>query len=146
MEKTLTQGSIDVEKIMEDIRADIKAKGYTADMLSFNDVKKVEETCETFNYQELKFQVSEMNYHCAIPWYRDLFGNKIKIFIKKLIRKSISFVVAPIAEEQTRFNAETAKAMNQMVAYIEYLDEKLEIYENQIQTLEMKLQQTNKEQ
>ncbi|CUX40509.1 hypothetical protein BN3590_01217 [Clostridium sp. C105KSO15] len=29
---------IDVEKIMEEIREDIRIKGYTNDMLSFNDV------------------------------------------------------------------------------------------------------------
>lgn len=138
-EKDLCETVIDVEKIMESIRAEIKEKGYTPDMLSFNDVKKVEGEYETFNYQELRFQVTEMNHHCVIPWYRDLYGNKIKQLFKKIIRKLISFIIAPMSEEQTRYNVETVRAMNQMVAYIEQQNEKIELYEKQIQTLEMNI-------
>lgn len=141
----MCENGIDVEKIMEEIREDIREKGYTYDMLSFNDVKKVEGTIETFDYEELKRWVGEMNHHCTIPWYRDLCGNGFIRLIKKIIRKLIAFVVAPISEEQTQYNSEAVRAMNQLVAYIEHQNDKMELYEKQIRNLEMNLEAQKKE-
>lgn len=131
--------TINVEKIMEEIRADIKEKGYTEDMLSFQDVKKVQATGFQYNEQECINLVNCVNRDAFIPWYRDLGQGGVKGFFKKVIRKMLVFLIAPMSDEQNRFNSDVTQTLNQFMGYIDMQNNQIEKYKKDIQLLERKI-------
>jgi methyl-accepting chemotaxis protein len=139
-----TINTIDVEKIMEEIRAEIKEKGYTSDMLSFQDVQHT--VVEEYSYNEAEYLelVRRLNTDAYVPWYRDLGVNGVKRFVKKVIRRMISFVVAPMSEEQNRFNSEVCQAVNQLQGYIEQQKHVIETCQKNINLLEEKIARLEK--
>jgi len=80
---------IDVEKIMEEIRIEIKNNGYKASDLSFDDVKL------PINFTD-------------IPWnlkiYTPIPGHGVKHFIKRLVRKIVRATFYQQFEIQQTFN------------------------------------------
>ena len=92
---------INVEKIMEEIREDIKRKGYTEDMLSFSEIKMPTASMSTdFNIDEFKALIQQVQSSWLVSWRADNIGGGIKGFVKKVIRKITGFVVAPLADAQ----------------------------------------------
>lgn len=117
---------LNVEKIMEEIRNEIKVKGYTDDMLSFNDI-----TTENFNSNIEKFEQNRFNEELfnlnsiwnvnpnrGIEKKKGIKGKCITLF-KKIIRKCIRFYLSPIVFEQNSFNATTVRLFNLMNLYME---------------------------
>lgn len=117
---------LNVEKIMEEIRNEIKVKGYTNDMLSFNDI-----TTENFNSNIEKFEQNRFNEELfnlnsiwnvnpnrGIEEKKGIKGKCITLF-KKIIRKCIRFYLSPIVFEQNSFNATTVRLFNLMNLYME---------------------------
>jgi len=108
-----------IEDVMEDIRKEIKEKGLTADMLSFNDVANINYVDDsTFSKEGLVACLTNMGDSYVIPESRPVSGNPIVVFIKRLIRKFTRFYVKPIVEAQTEFNAYTVQTANMMSRYI----------------------------
>ena len=102
---------INVEQIMAQIRADIKEKGYTADMLSFEDVPFSQK-----NTAERDFTadgVRQMRKLASVSW-RHPVNLGIKGILKKILYKLTGFIVAPMAEDQTAFNRAAADAVEQL--------------------------------
>lgn len=130
---------INVEEIMKEIREDIKNKGYTADMLSFNDVAVPNEEGYTYNYDELCRLVYQVNQCCSVSWARELPGNPIVVFIKKVIRLLVTFLIAPMSDEQNAFNGNTTRVINQLMGYIDAQNNKIESMEKNIEILEEKV-------
>lgn len=107
---------INIEAIMAQIRQNIKEQGLTSDMLSFEDVSfrsatdvsgaSLEAASEAMRY---------LNAHYYIQPYKNLGGNPIKVFFKKVIRKLVKFYVEPVVFEQNDVNANTVKALNCLV-------------------------------
>lgn len=124
---------VDIEQIMNEIRSEIKAKGYS-DILEFDDV--VVNTTIKFNPQMLNEGVTEINQRCQVNWYREIEGNPIANFIKRIARKFIQFMIAPIVSDQNNFNIWTVRTLSQVKNFI---DEK-----NSIEQLEAKLQADEK--
>lgn len=95
---------IDVDKIIEEIREEIREKGYTKDLLSFSDSCIADEINleEVLNLAYLTKTRSQIDEYP--DWEGATFLSKVKIFIKKVIRKSVKFYVAPIVERQNLFN------------------------------------------
>lgn len=98
--------TINVEQIMQDIRNEIKEKGYSSSDLSFDDQWKIQETEIQGNdvKQELYALLNELERTRYIAYYRELNGNPIKIFIKRVVRKLNAFLLIPIVDEQNMFN------------------------------------------
>lgn len=111
---------IDVEKIMEEIREDIRIKGYTNDMLSFNDVIIEPQIGVNTGFDKVKFneELYELNNYWNIASNHVITGNKIVLLIKRIIRKCIRFHINPIIEEQNRFNAVVVRSINLLDQYI----------------------------
>lgn len=111
---------IDVEKIMEEIREDIRIKGYTNDMLSFNDVIVEPQIGINTGFDKVKFneELYELNNYWNIASNHVFTGNKIVFLIKKIIRKCIRFHINPIIDEQNRFNAAVVRSTNLLNQYI----------------------------
>ena len=88
---------IDVTKIMEQIRQDIKESGADRIPLSFQD-------SNSSAASTLDEAVRYLAYNYEVTAYRMLEGNKIKRFFKKCIRKAGSFFVLPIVAQQNKLN------------------------------------------
>ena len=96
---------VNIEKIMDDIRTEIKEKGYTSNMLSFKDVTgKFTASGESLSESELKEALDTADSLAIVPFDRPITGNRIAVFIKKLIRKLIRFYIRPTVEQQNEFN------------------------------------------
>ncbi len=132
-------GTINVEKIMEEIREDIKSKGYTNDMLSFDDVQAPSVIKEEYDQDQLVSALHNMSVYAYVPWYRDLSKSRIKRFIQKLIRKFVAFLIAPVTDQQSDFNKETLRGVGQLAGYIEQSENQLEDLAKAIELLEAKI-------
>lgn len=108
---------IDVEKIMEEIKAEIKRKGYTNDMLSFSDVSVFQ--TDVFNDDVFSDALDSVSRKWNVSYYKPLVGNPLKIFVTKVIRKIIKPLMFPLVTEQTEFNASVAQFINQLCLYLE---------------------------
>ncbi|MCR4795892.1 MAG: hypothetical protein K5898_12155 [Ruminococcus sp.] len=118
---------INIEEIMAEIKRGIKEQGLTADMLSFEDVpfKKTAQggsASEAFDY---------ITSHYYIQPYKELKGNPIKVFIKKIIRKMVKFYVEPVVFEQNDFNANAVTVMKSVA------DSKSSDLSGRVETLEL---------
>ena len=88
---------IDVTKIMEQIRQDIKESGADRIPLSFQD-------SNSSSASTLDEAVRYLAYNYEVTAYQMLEGNKIKRLFKKCIRKAGSFFVLPIVAQQNKLN------------------------------------------
>lgn len=133
--------TVNVEEIMAQIRKEIAEKGYTSDMLSFQDAKTVAEP-ETAAYDggEYRVIVDGLNRCAYIPWYRDLGQGGIKGFMKKVIRKLNVFLIAPMSDEQNLFNARTVQAVNQITRYMDEQKACIEAYKKEVEELQRRLE------
>lgn len=116
---------INIEKIMEEIRNEIKDKGYTNDMLSFNDVQVDSTDVNVNKFDKVVF--NEELYTLNTLWNIQLYHNlgdakgiksKIIVFIKRVIRKCVKFYIEPIINEQSTFNATAVRTFNLLNCYI----------------------------
>lgn len=101
---------INIEEIMAEIKRDIKEKGLTADMLSFEDVPYRGSSQGGNAEQALEYL--RANYY--IQPYKELKGNPVKVFIKKVIRKLVKFYVEPVVFEQDDFNANAVTVLDSL--------------------------------
>lgn len=107
---------INIEAIMAQIRQNIKEQGLTSDMLSFEDVPFRSATDVSGASLEAAGEAMRyLNAHYYIQPYKNLSGNPIKVFFKKVIRKLVKFYVEPVVFEQNDVNANTVKALNCLV-------------------------------
>lgn len=121
MEKQ-TVSTIDVTKIMEGIRAEIKEKGYNSDMLSFADVpleSDTEYTAERFDTDILHGSVQYLNANHTVELERELSGNPVRVLWNKLVRRMIRFYIKPYVTAQNSLNASMAQAQSQVELYIQ---------------------------
>ena len=105
------ENTINIEEIMAEIKRSIKEKNLTADMLSFEDVpyEKAVDMSSGSSVEECDTALSYLNTHYYIQPYKELAGNPLKVFFKKIMTK---FYVEPVVFEQNEFNANTAKVLN----------------------------------
>ena len=97
----MENGKINIEEIMAEIKQNIKDQGLTADMLSFEDVP-YKKNAQSGSASEALDYIST---HYYIQPYKELQGNGIKVFFKKVLRKLMKFYVEPVVFEQNDFNA-----------------------------------------
>lgn len=108
MDNDSIKQTIDVNSILHEIRNDIKEKGYTNVLPFFDDSLDKQFLLDIMNDFS---EISNIKYHydcfkslCEIDPYKPLKGNKLIVFIKKIIRKLIKFYIVPIVEAQNNFN------------------------------------------
>ena len=128
-----------IEEVMEEIRKEIKEKGLTSDMLSFNDVASVSAADEgSFSKKELEVCLANLSGSYVISESRPLEGNPFVVFVKRVIRKLTRFYIKPVADAQTEFNGYTVQAANMLSRYV--CDGRSKGLEERIRELELKLQ------
>ena len=118
---------INIEEIMSEIKRNIKEQGLTADMLSFGDVP-FNKTAQSGSAPEA---LDYLTSHYYIQPYKEIQGNPVKVFVKKVLRKLVTFYVAPIVFEQNDFNANAVTVMKALS------DGKTEDLSNKVETLEL---------
>ncbi|MBR4495492.1 MAG: hypothetical protein IKP14_12405 [Clostridiales bacterium] len=126
---------IDVTKIMEEIRANIKESGADRIPLSFQD------TSSGASASTLDEAVRYLAYNYEVTAYRMLEGNKLKRFFKKCIRKAGSFFVLPIVAQQNKLNYQyymVCEAVKNQKSEIEDLQKTLTSLEAKVDALEKK--------
>lgn len=123
MEETLNN-KIDIEKIMEEIRENIKKRNYDEDILNFEDIPGGYYTeYKDFNLDRLQLNISNVNDSWQVPIYRHLHSDRgfignLKTFLKRAIRKVTKFYVIPFVEDQNNFNSNVTNCLNTINAYI----------------------------
>lgn len=108
---------IDIEKIMDEIRAEAKERHMEDCKVDFREVDGSKNMEQMFNYSELKENLHHANNCWQLPFYFDV-GNGIKGAIKKAIRKLLVFIGVPITEHQTSFNAHVVRSFNEIDRFI----------------------------
>lgn len=103
--------NINIEDIMTQIRKKIQDQGIVDEDIEFDKVSSEEDMLP--EYLRMVNNVWEVNPYFNIHSHRKFIG-KIILFVKKVIRKSISWYVAPIVEQQNEFNAFTTRTLNCM--------------------------------
>ena len=102
----MAEDKIDVEKIMERIRQEIKDTGADKIPLSFEERKtdRIEDTAVDSDGSRLDEAVKYISYNYEVQPYQQLTGNPVKVFIKKAIRKTASFFFLPVVGQQNTLN------------------------------------------
>ena len=126
VEDKVNMDELNVEKIMEEIRSEIKEKGYTNDMLSFRDVLPDEKGVNVEKLERVRFieelfnlnTIWNVNPNRPIEKRTGIKGKCITIF-KKIIRKCIRFYLSPVVLEQDSFNAASVRLFNMLNLYME---------------------------
>lgn len=112
--------NINVEEIMKEIRKEIQEKKYREEELKFADLEADEKLGEVsfFQMDELQMQFDELASHCNNPVYFPLPGNPVKVFVQRIIRRLLLFVIFPAFQFQNHFNKGTVNCLNQIELYI----------------------------
>ena len=116
---------INIDEIMQEIRAEIKEKGYKESDLSFQDIE-IPKTDVVFlaeyNEGELENALHIANAYTRVDYYRPIEGNGIKAICKKIVRKLAKPIIYHLCVSQETFNSNTVKTLNQMNLYIQKLE------------------------
>lgn len=142
---------INIDEIMNQIRMEIKQKGYQDSMLDFEEIPFAQEISHAeHNFELASLQQSSeyLNIRNQIEPYKPIEGNFFIIFIKKILRKLMKFYILPIMTEQNALNLHTANSVNQIQQYINSKSDSDQInltaLVSRIETLELK-QSANKQ-
>lgn len=119
----MAENNINVEEIMEGIRKNIRESGADKIPLTFAE-KPVQPTHDSSGdiNSRLNEAVSYLSYNYEVQPYQLLTGNPIKCFVKKVIRKVVSFFFLPIVAQQNTLNyyyyqvAESVKVQRDEIA------------------------------
>lgn len=131
----MAENGIDVTRIMEEIRANIKESGADRIPLSFQD------SSSGASASTLDEAVRYLAYNYEVTAYQMLEGNKFKRFFKKCIRKAGSFFVLPIVAQQNKLNYNyymVCEAVKNQKNEIEDLEKTLAGLEAKVSALEEK--------
>ena len=124
---------INVEKIMEEIRADIEKRGLAEDDLNFQDVMIQGDIFQIARFQDA---LKMANIYSNINLHNDVGGSGIKRFVKRVIRKCVRFYIQPMLEQQNEFNAHCVRTLNEMNLYISVCEENRRELEQKVDYLE----------
>lgn len=119
---------INTEKIIKQVKKEIKDKKYTQNKIKFDDVEiencnVYENSNNVFNKYELLESIDKLkelysvSTNKPIQSHRPIIG-KIIIFFKKLARKMLKFYIEPIVEDQNKYNNEVINALTEIQKYI----------------------------
>jgi len=124
---------INIEEIMEEIRREIKEKGYSNDMLSFNDISieapspSLLSSPPSFDREALANYLNQLRQNIVIETYRPIvsytkIARRFVVFFKKAIRKCIRFYIDPLIAEQNQKNLLTLQCLEILFNYTNYAD------------------------
>lgn len=122
--------SIDVEKIMDEIRNDIARRDLDDSILEFD---------LTVTDKRLINQMQFASETALVAPNRKIDGNKLIQTIKRFIRKGTRFYVQPIVEDQNRYNMTILQVAEELLKHIEECETKLQNQDHEIKRLRREL-------
>lgn len=138
---------INIESIMTEIRKNSRKKRFEEDV-RFTDV-----TIDTGNLTATEFDmykfdddVYALNGVWKIESDRELTGNPVKRFLKRIFRRLYLFFIEKIVDDQNSFNAQTVRLMNELNCYVAQTKEENEALKNQVIELNEKLEELRRAQ
>lgn len=131
---------INIEAIMDGIREEARKLQYEAPA-EFEEVSVPAVYANTgesgkFDRAHLNETMGQLNASWHIAYDHPLLGNKIRQQIVRVIRKMNRPVGAPITDEASAFNAETVKALNELMNYVTSAEKRMTEVEKRISVLE----------
>lgn len=136
---------INVEEIMEEIRQEIKDKGYTPDMLSFRDVNSSYVQIREFNSDEFKNTVGFIEASKYVPWKIENPGSGLKGTLKRMIQRVVGPIIGPLSDKQNNYNQQVAEAFSELLGYVEQQNSLMKEYEKKIELLHGSSEETEKQ-
>jgi len=119
---------INVEEIMEQIRENIKERGYDKIPLSFEDIKISDPVIKgdaKYDPNSFNKEMTYLNNNWNNDWNIPISGGGMRAKLKKVVRKVTRFIVAPIVSFQNEYNASNVRLMKQMECRIEELEKQV---------------------
>jgi hypothetical protein len=120
---------INVEQIMQEIRAEIKEKGYKESDLSFNDIQIKQndtgELGEILDLQRLVGLINAANASTRVDFYRPITDGGLKGLVKKAIRKLMKPLLLPLCQSQESYNGILVQTINQMKLYVDEQEKRI---------------------
>lgn len=148
--------TIDVEKIMEEIRKEIRDKGYKEEDLDFSDIAITSARTVTAGYdqEELERQAAYLNANSQNPIYFPLSGNPVKVFFQKALRRCFLFVIFQAFQFQNKFNSSVTCFLNQVRNYqvenadlrekVQQQQEQLDMLQKELEALQHRMEEVGK--
>jgi hypothetical protein len=108
----MAASSINIEEIMEEIRADIKARGYMDDISNFDNVPEDPARTAGPNLSGLSADIAYIRdqWNVMITIMENN-NSKLKKLVKRIIRKMSFFLLFPITSHQSQFNFSVSKIL-----------------------------------
>lgn len=117
--------SVDVEKIMSEIHGDIEKNQIGSGLISFEESEKLMPR-EEERHSDLPFdndylceRIRCMQASSHIDPDPPITGNKLSVFIKRLVRKFTQFRIKPVIDVQNQCNLETLRVFTEIEKYID---------------------------
>ncbi len=136
--------TMNTEEIMAQIRQDIREKGLSSDMLSFEDIPYRKpagsESAGRVGSEEYGRKLLWLKAHSYIQPYKQLCGNAVSVFAKKVIRKMAKFYIEPVVFEQNDFNANVVSVIDSLSEANKRLEERIDALEKENAELRGKLE------
>ncbi len=130
--------SINIEQIMDEIREDIRRKGIVSDLPDFKKGKRpAEDAAEAFDAEEFALKLGAFEDEYQVNAFPEIGGGRS--FIKKVIRRLISFQTAPPISEQNIVNMDTAELFQMVGAYMKDRDRRIEELTKEVEELKKRL-------
>ena len=103
------------------------------------DEKNMAASRVSLEIEQLKEYVEQNNQHYAVTLESG--GGESSSFIKRLYRKVLFRLLAPVLEQETVFHASVTRSINHLYNNMIMLQQFIDAQANQIQTMEKKLEQ-----
>lgn len=122
---------VNIEQVVEEIHQQICEKGISLDIPEFSGAseKPVVEIAP-FDMDEFMQNVAAVERRYQIECYAPIVGNPVIKLIKRVVRKMVNFIVAPIVEDQNAFNSAAAKTIFSLQSYISELEKRMKELES----------------
>ena len=142
-----TNRNINVEKIMEEIREQICREEGMAEISLFDDIPAreknpagppVESQAEAERERDWPLLLSSLQYvnnGYDIPYYWSFGPHSPKTFAKRVVRKLLKCLIAPILAMQNAFNAHVVRCLNQLRYFVESILNQVESNKQELDKL-----------
>ena len=137
---------IDVEKIMDEIRADIERRELDDTLVPFdeipfsNEIMNVLPDSHAYSRKELRRNLLYAADHYKVPLDRVIeAGNAGAMTVKKAVRKFTRFYIKPVVEDQNSVNAALVNVLRQERNYIQIQEQAVRELKERVAALEAEI-------
>ena len=119
---------INTKQIIEEVKEEVK--DFPKAEVSFSDIAAGNSAMKLLPYDEkmMKYMIQNLRCSANIPWYRGLEPGFTGL-VKRCIRKTVTFLVGPIAEDQARYNGCLERTIQQLYSLILMQQERIDALE-----------------